>query len=164
MRIDRVVINASPLITLFRSQQAELLPDLFLDIVVPEAVWIEVQAGVQDEPTDTAARELPRSSWVTRSTVDISPRIVAWNLGAGESAVLSFALDHPGYRAVIDDRAARRCARTLGIRHLGTGGMLVLAKRRGLINSVGERLRRLKEAGLWLSDDLIALLLREAGE
>jgi hypothetical protein len=39
MRIDAVVINASPLITLFRSGQGALLPGLFKQIVVPEAVW-----------------------------------------------------------------------------------------------------------------------------
>lgn len=42
MRIDAVVINASPLITLFRSGQAGLLPRLFTHIVVPKAVWKEV--------------------------------------------------------------------------------------------------------------------------
>ena len=35
MPIDAVVVNASPLISLFRSGQAELLPQLFNRIVVP---------------------------------------------------------------------------------------------------------------------------------
>jgi len=39
MRIDKVVVNASPLITLFRSGQAKLLPQLFQKIIVPGAVW-----------------------------------------------------------------------------------------------------------------------------
>jgi hypothetical protein len=34
IRIERVVVNAMPLITLFRIQQVYLLPHLFLDIVV----------------------------------------------------------------------------------------------------------------------------------
>ena len=42
MRIERVAINASPLIVLFGSRQSELLPQLFSEIVVPEAVWQEV--------------------------------------------------------------------------------------------------------------------------
>jgi len=42
-----------------------------------------------------------------------------------------------GYRAIVDDFAARRCAQTFGIQTLDTGGLLVLAKRRGLITSVG---------------------------
>jgi len=45
MRIDAVVVNASPLIALFRSGQADLLPRLFKRIVVPDAVWSEVLAG-----------------------------------------------------------------------------------------------------------------------
>lgn len=85
-------------------------------------------------------------------------------MGAGESSVLSFALKHPNYHAMVDDTAARRCARTLGIATLGTGGAIVLAKRRGLIESVSDRLQRLKTAGLWLSDEVINLLKQQAGE
>jgi len=135
MQIDAVVINASPLITLFRSGQADLLPQLFKRIVVPQAVWQEV---VQDDWDDPPARELRQQSWPVLESVDISPRVAAWSLGAGESAVLSYALAHPPLRAVIDDMDARRCAQTLGISIFGTGGLLVLAKRRGLLRSVGE--------------------------
>ena len=60
MMIEGVVINASPLITLFRSGQAELLPLLFARIVVPEAVWQEV---VQDKWEDQAARQLGNQPW-----------------------------------------------------------------------------------------------------
>jgi len=38
MLIKRVVINASPLIVLFKSQQADLLPQLFSEIFVPAGV------------------------------------------------------------------------------------------------------------------------------
>jgi predicted nucleic acid-binding protein len=92
MRIDAVVINASPLITLFRSGQADLLPRLFGHIVVPEAVWNEVTL---DEWQDPAARELGAQTWPVRVNVEISPRVLPWNLGAGETAVLSHALSHP---------------------------------------------------------------------
>lgn len=39
MSIERVIVNSSPLIVLFKSQQAELLPQLFPEILVPSAVW-----------------------------------------------------------------------------------------------------------------------------
>jgi predicted nucleic acid-binding protein len=161
MRIERVVVNASPLITLFRSDQAGLLPQLFSEILVPEAVWREV---VESDHEDVATAGLRTATWTKKIAVQVSPRIAVWNLGAGESEVLTVALDRPDYRAMVDDRAARRCARTLGIRVLGTGGMLILAKRRGLIASVADGLNRLRESGLWLSDDLVALLLKQAGE
>ncbi|OGQ86298.1 MAG: twitching motility protein PilT [Deltaproteobacteria bacterium RIFOXYD12_FULL_56_24] len=161
MMIEGVVINASPLITLFRSGQAELLPLLFARIVVPEAVWQEV---VQDKWEDQAARQLGNQPWALRMSVTDSPRVAAWVLGAGETAVLSHALANPPLRAVIDDMDARRCARTLGIPILGTGGLLILAKRRGLIASVGEAIEKLRHSGLWMSEDIIRILKTQAGE
>ncbi len=143
MWIDEIVINASPLITLFRSGQADLLPRLFHRIVVPQAVWQEV---VQDDWDDSPARELRQQSWPVREQVEISPRVSAWALGSGETAVLSYALAHPPLRAVIDDMDARRCAHTLGIPIFGTGGLLVLAKRRGLLTSVSAGLEKLRHA------------------
>lgn len=161
MRIEAVVINASPLISLFRSGQADLLPRLFSHIVVPTAVWQEVAI---DEREDAAARELIHQSWPVRQKVVNSPRVAEWALGAGETAVLSYALAHPPLRAIIDDRDARRCAKTLNIPILGTGGVLVLAKRRGLLPSVEEGIAKLRRAGLWISDEVVQLLKAQAHE
>ncbi|PSN10722.1 DUF3368 domain-containing protein [filamentous cyanobacterium CCT1] len=160
MSVDRVVVNASPLIVLFKSGQADLLPQLFSEILIPQAVWQEVTLP----QGDAASQQLPDAAWAIPVEVLVNSDIAAWDLGAGESAVLSYGLQNPGYRAIIDDAAARRCARTLGITTLGTGGVLVLAKRRGLIDSVGDRLESLQEAGLWLSESIITLLKQQAGE
>lgn len=113
MRIDAVVVNASPLIALFRSGQADLLPKLFERIVIPDAVWDEVTSGGHH---DVAAAQLPTHHWPVRDSCAISSRVLVWNLGNGETSVLSYALAHPSLRAIIDDADARRCARTLGTR------------------------------------------------
>jgi predicted nucleic acid-binding protein len=47
---------------------------------------------------------------------------------------------------------------------LGTGGVLLLAKRRGLLHSVTGGLEKLRRAGLWLSDDIVKVLKSQAGE
>lgn len=161
MRIEKVVVNSSPLIVLFRSGQADLLPQLFREIVVPEQVYAEVLAGGED---DAARIALPQTDWIIIKKVEISLPVAAWNLGNGESAVFSFAMKASGYKAVVDDLAARRCAQAFGIQTLGTGGLLLLAKRRGLIGSVKDRVQRLKDAGLWLSDSVVQLLITEADE
>jgi predicted nucleic acid-binding protein len=162
MLIDRVVINASPLIILFRGHLEGLLPQLFSEICIPLAVWSEVTGvGYGDE----SVSGLINAEGVKKVNVpDISPGVAPWDLGIGESEVLSFAVEHPEFRAMIDDKAARRCARTLGIKTLGTGGMLLLAKRRGLIESVGAGLNKLRAAGLWISDELLDLFLKEGDE
>jgi predicted nucleic acid-binding protein len=107
MLIERVVINASPLITLFRAGLHPLLPQLFPDLRVPEAVWKEVVCSPYDDP---AAGGLPKASWAEKVQIRSSPEVVAWNLGAGETAVLSFAHHNRDYTALLDDRTARRCA------------------------------------------------------
>lgn len=161
-KIDRVVVNASPLIVLFKAQMADLFPQLFTEVLVPSAVWNEVVMG---EASDAAAEGLGSATWARRVEVATIPStILAWNLGQGESEVLSLVIERSGYRAMLDDAAARRCARTLKIPILGTGGALIRAKRRGLIGSVGSSLQALRAAGLWVSDDVVALLLKQAGE
>lgn len=74
MPIERVIVDASPLITLYKSQLAELLPQLFTRVQVPPAVWQEVTAA-QD---DIAARSLTQSEWVIRTeAIAINPLVFA---------------------------------------------------------------------------------------
>ena len=129
--------------------------------VIPEQVYEEIVAGGKD---DAANKAIPQVSWIKREKIEISLPIAAWDLGSGESAVLSFGMKATGYWAIVDDLAARRCAQAFGIQTLGTGGLLVLAKRRGLITSVKDRVQRLRDAGLYLSDYVVDLLVTEAGE
>jgi predicted nucleic acid-binding protein len=157
-----VVTNASPLIVLCNAGLADLLPQICVEVLVPAAVWNEVTAGGKDALT---AQTFPTVNWAKRVEVTADdPIIRAWNLGAGEAAVLNLVHSLPGYRALIDDAAARACAKTLGVPFIGAGGLLALAKRRGLIQSFDEALQAVMDAGLWLSGDIIKLLKQQAGE
>ncbi|MGF1495899.1 MAG: DUF3368 domain-containing protein [Elainellaceae cyanobacterium] len=161
MPISQVVVNASPLIALFKSGQADLLPQLFEEIVVPQGVWEEVTTS---KPSDVAAQQLKTVLWVRQVQSLVTPVVAAWDLGKGESEVLSWVTEHLSYAAIVDDLAARRCAASLGLTVLGTGSILLLAKRRGLIPTVKPRLQALKDAGLYLSDKLVELLVNQAEE
>lgn len=113
MLIKRVVINSSPLIVLFKIEQADLLPQLFSEIVVPGGVWDEITAADKNDP---ASRQLSRVTWAQRVEIsNVAPEVAAWDLGKGESEVLSFALKNSEFAAIIDDRAARRCSQALGM-------------------------------------------------
>lgn len=72
MSINSVIINSSPLIVLFKSKQAELLPQLFASILVPSGVFEEVTAAGS---TDIAARELPKVSWIEQVEVTAIARL-----------------------------------------------------------------------------------------
>ncbi len=75
MLIEQVVINASPLITLFRANLHPLLPRLFPEVLVPDAVWAEV---VNRTHSDPATRGLPKADWALRRAVASRPEVTAW--------------------------------------------------------------------------------------
>jgi len=93
-----------------------------------------------------------------------SSEILSWDLGAGETEVIAHAVAHGFDRVVIDDLGARRCANSMGLPIIGTLGIVGRAKVAGVIERAGPAIRRLREAGLYASDELVARLLREVGE
>jgi predicted nucleic acid-binding protein len=84
-----------------------------------------------------------------------------WNLGKGESEVPSYALEKLDFIAGVDDLAARKSCAALQIRHVGTAGILILAKRFNLIASLASAFEEIQKAGLYIHDNLIAQLLQE---
>jgi predicted nucleic acid-binding protein len=156
MRIERVVVNASPLICLSKSGLSNLFPALFTEIVVPDEVYQEITAK--------SGINLVSTKFKKTDELELPSIIASWDLGKGESGVLAFALQNRSHWAVIDDREARRCAAALGCRHIGTVGIIVLAKKRGIIPSVRENLVKLRNAGLWLSGAFVDEICRNSGE
>ncbi|MFI5460629.1 MAG: DUF3368 domain-containing protein [Isosphaerales bacterium] len=90
----------------------------------------------------------------------------AWKLGAGETAVLALYLAEigPHKDVVIDDWKARRRAEGLGIPVQGTLALLLMAKILGRIDAVRPLLERLRQSGMYLSDQLMHRVLKRAGE
>ena len=70
-----------------------------------------------------------------KTVLNIHPSIAAWDLGRGESEVLTLALGKPRTGVVLDDLQARKCAELFEISLIGTLGLVVLAKRKGLISA-----------------------------
>jgi predicted nucleic acid-binding protein len=104
-----------------------------------------------------------RPSRVVRVEV-IHPTVAAWDLGLGEAEVLSWATLPPGAVAVVDDRAARRCAQVIGVGTCGTLGVVLEAKRAQLVPAATPLIQSLRSAGLFLSDSLVERAQRAAGE
>ena len=143
------VINASPLIFLTRGRHLDLLPHFADRLVVPEPVAHEIRVK---GPQDITVRALETVPWIEVSPAPRVPAIILeWGLGPGESSVLAFAQQHAGVEAIIDDLAARKCAAGLGIPVRGTLGIVLTAKKRGLIPSARVVMEDLIQAGLYLS-------------
>lgn len=159
---ERPAVNTSPLIYLSRAGLLDLLRLLAPEIVVPNAVAMEILRRGQSDPT---AQALSQTSWLSVvSTPQIPASIQAWGLGVGESSVLAWAHANPGTEVVIDDLAARRCAATLGIPVRGTLGLVLIARQRGQIPAARPVLLQLRQAGMYLSDRVINQALAMIGE
>jgi predicted nucleic acid-binding protein len=156
------VVNASPVILLADVGHVKLLTTLCPTLVIPETVAKEIHAGPYE---DTAQRWLNSAGQKYIHPVQSTDVTIAgWDLGAGESAVLTWAHSHQEYEAILDDRAARDCAVTLNIPVRGTLGVVLLAKRAGLIPQVRPVFDLIVEAGLRITPDVLQTALRLADE
>ena len=155
-----IVVNASPLILLCKAGHIRLLEKLGRNVFVPNAVVNEVEAY----PSDEAGQMVRSFAWLKQVTVTVPDSVKAWDLGAGESEVIAYALQTNGIRPLLDDAEGKSCALAHGLNPLGTGGLLVLAKRSGLIESVKPALGIIRDKGLWISDSVVANIVKLAGE
>jgi len=156
------VVDASPLIVLARTGTLDLLRLAGSAVLVPQGVLREVQ---QPGPNDPVVQTLARTPWLT--VVDPGPlpaTLRPFGLDRGEEEVLTWALAHPGTEALIDDLAARHCARALNIPHRGTLGLVLAAKRHGILQTARPVVEHLRAAGLWLSDRVMNQALALVGE
>lgn len=159
---ERPVINASPLIFLSRGGILDLLQLLDDEILVPSAVAVEIQQRGTNDPTVLA---LTQTNWLVVVETPPTPEIIqSWDLGKGESSVLTWAYTHPGTEAIVDDLAARRCAAVLEIPVRGTLGLVLTAKQRGKIPAARPVLNNLRSLGMYLSDSVINQALALVGE
>lgn len=156
------VVNASPLIHLARADLFDLLRLAGDDVFVTDAVSTEILAR---GPDDVTARAINQTDWITRvENPPVPPNVQNWDLGPGEASVIAWALGHPGSRAVIDDLEGRRCAETLGIPLRGTLGLVLRARKTGVIPQARPVLERLRATGMFLADRVLDEALAEVGE
>jgi len=160
---ERLIVNASPLIFLTRVGGLDWIVRLTdAAVLVPQAVLGEVEAG--DGGAAIATRIHGDAGFFIVPDVPVPAVVTAWDLGAGETQVLAHCCHQPGLIAVFDDKAARQCAGGLGVRMLGTIGVVLVAKRRGWIPHARQVVERLQAQGMFLSADLIAAALQDVGE
>ena len=88
------VLDASPIILLGKADLLKTVSPLAKVWIIPEAVIREVEAK---RPIEPYLSEISYSAEVVKENVlKINPSIAAWDLGRGESEVLTLALEKPG--------------------------------------------------------------------
>jgi predicted nucleic acid-binding protein len=155
-------VNASPLIFLTHVGLLDVLNEPGIPVLVPDVVVKEIGAY---GATDPAVIALLGSGWIQIvPTPSIPALVAACRLDAGETAVLAVALEESDAQVVLDDLAARHCAKGFGLQLQGTLGFLLVAKAIGMIPEVRPLIDSAKKAGLYVSDRLARIVLDQAGE
>lgn len=148
---ERAVVDSTCLIALERIGRLDLLPKLFREIFAPT----EVVREFGHIPDWLQVREVQN-----RALLDE----LGEQLDAGESEVIALALEIADAVAVLDEKKARRIARTMRPNVMGTIGLCLNAKRRGVLSEVKPVLDSLNGTGFRMSRELYREALRLASE
>lgn len=155
--MDLWVVNASPLICLIKAGYSDLLLKLTDEIILPQTV----AQGIQSRRSGDPAGQILASRKFPVIEIPVIPDIFAWDLGKGKTTVLSYAFANPTWTAIIEDRAARKCAKSFSTLVIGKLAVVILAKKRGMVNSAADVMHSLLAAGLRLDGDVIRLALEQ---
>jgi predicted nucleic acid-binding protein len=156
------ICNTSPLQYLHQLGRMDILPALTGRLIVPIQVVAELEAG---RALGCDVPDICGFPWVaTRSPVSAPALPLAADLGRGEAAVLALALESKDAVVILDDNVGRRAAELLGIRLTGTLGLLLDAKKKGLIFKIAPVLDELDRLRFRVSPATRAAVLKLAGE
>jgi predicted nucleic acid-binding protein len=157
-----VISDTSPLQYLHQLGLLRILPALLGHIVVPSSVERELLVGRElgiDLP------DLPGLDWVDVRRPTSRPALPLINdLGPGETETLMLALEVPGSIVLLDDGLARRVAEGLEIPFTGPLGILLDAKKKGLVPAMLPLLDQLQRLRFRLSSQTRLTALQLADE
>ena len=161
----KIVSDTGPIIGLAKIGRIFLLKELTTEVVIPPFVHRELygKMGAETDQIDQALRDFIQVAELGQLEVDIEEALIDLDEGERQSIFLasSFKKD---VILLIDDRAGRQVAENLQIPKTGLVGILLLAKRKGLIDSVEALLQELRSAGYWLSDEVLSVVRNLAEE
>lgn len=158
-----IVSDTTPISELAKVEYLDLLPQLFGKVVIPQSVFNELQIGQHP-----AAFIVQNLAWLEVVTVDNQQLVEelqnSFNLHNGESEAITLAEEIGASQLLIDEKAARKVAKARKLPIIGTMGILLLAKRRGLLDSVKDVLNEMQAKGTRISVRLYGQVLTLAGE
>lgn len=156
------ISNTSPLFYLYRIKVIDWLPKLFAEVWTPEAVQRELLAG-RNQGYDVP--NLADYFWLNIVNPRSTPsEWLVSDLGAGEIAAITLALEYPTRIILLDDLLARRIAQAAGLQVWGTLKVLLEAKSHGLVEQIQPYVAELSDAGMWISSEVRQRILLLAGE
>lgn len=165
----KVVCDTNIIIDFSKIGRLDLLKDVFDEVLIPNEVKEELMAGEgageSDGIEDTDVKKaLP--GWISIKTVKdlFALENLKINIDKGESASIVLYKETNSDLLAINDLKARGIAHALEIKIIGTLGILLLAKDKGLIQEIKPLMEKLRKNGAYVSNSLYNRILEDAGE
>jgi len=164
----RIVSNTGPIIALMITNKLSILKELFDEVMIPYEVHQELLKGksVKDFVNLMRITIYEKEKWIKVQKLKnpLNPALRGI-LDAGEASVIQLASDIKADFVLIDERKARKIARSMyGFQVVGTARILVEAKRKGIVETVKDLLDEMRAGGYWIGDNIVQQILKEAGE
>jgi uncharacterized protein len=159
-----VVADTSVLLNLALVGQIELLPTLFGRVLIPEAVHSEFERLAASSGRFTGLK-LP--TWVQTHplTHPQASEEMRKRLDPGESEAICLAIELNADAVLMDESEGRSIAQARGLRTIGILGILIEARRKGLLLAIAPVIDDLRmKAKFRLADSLVNQVLATLGE
>ena len=147
---QKVVSNTTPIITLLKISEFELLQKLFGKIIIPTGVYEEIEAGKSKK----FYLDLKNIDWIEIRNVKETRELLI-DLDKGEAETILLAKEINANYVIIDEKLGRKYANYFDLKVIGTLGILKEAKKRDLIKDLKEIVNKMKENNIWLSKKII---------
>lgn len=159
-----VVSDTSPISNLAKVGQLILLQQIYGKVIIPTAVYRELTARGAGALVATAVQT---SIWIEAQQVANRTLVTRLQnqLNEGEAEAIALAVELNADQLLVDERLGRREATNLGLSITGVLGILLVAKRRGLLSAVKPVMDDLiTQAVFRVSDQLYSTILNAAEE
>jgi uncharacterized protein len=156
-----VVSNTTPIISLLKLNQLDLLKLLYAHIHIPLAVYNEIEVG----KAKGFYKDLSKIEWITIEEIKDKQAVKYFlDLDSGEAEAIVLATELNADLIILDEKLGRFHAKHAHLKVIGTIGILLKAKAEGLIEALKPLLHELTERDVWISERLKQEILLKAGE
>jgi len=160
-----IVSNTTPLIGLASIGKFHLLHDLFIKVYIPQAVYKEAvvlgyeEGGAKEEV-------ISASAWmkVIQIQDQLAVNVLLDELDIGEAETIVLACEMNASWVLMDEKKGRRKLNQLSLQKIGTVGILLKAKKVGLLSEIRPHLKQLRSQGFSISDSVSDSVLKQSGE
>lgn len=157
----KVVSNTTPIISLLKLNKLHILRDVYKEIFIPAAVYQEIENGKDKE----FYCDLSTVEWVNIASITNKQATKYFlDLDQGEAEAIVLASELNADLIILDEKIGRFHAKNAELNLTGTIGVLIKAKKLGLIHEIGPLLHELTSKNVWIDPKLITKILIQAGE